>query len=87
MNVSRTEFVNAYVSSYYHGSKSKCDGCKSRPENQGDRRPSLVVEDAQSKDMVSMDTDPVCGMTVQRETTFAVYSYRDETYYFCAPAC
>ena len=31
--------------------------------------------------------DPVCGMTVTKETAAATYSYKGQTYYFCSKAC
>ena len=47
----------------------------------------LWLEDGQFKDMVKMDIDPVCGMSVEREKAPAHWEYRDETYYFCAVGC
>jgi len=31
--------------------------------------------------------DPVCGMTVTKETAAATYDYKGKTYYFCSKAC
>ena len=31
--------------------------------------------------------DPVCHMTVEKETARATSDYEGETYYFCAPGC
>lgn len=46
----------------------------------------LWLEDGQFKDVVEMDTDPVCRMAVERER--AVTGVRDgQTYYFCANGC
>jgi putative ABC transport system ATP-binding protein len=46
----------------------------------------LWLEDGQFKDLVTMATDPVCGMAVERE--HAVMDERDgHTYYFCSRGC
>ena len=46
----------------------------------------LWLEDGQFKDMVSMATDPVCGMAVEREK--AVSAEREgRTFYFCSRGC
>ena len=46
----------------------------------------LWLEDGQFKDMVTMATDPVCGMAVERER--AVSGERDgEAYWFCSRGC
>ena len=46
----------------------------------------LWLEDGQFKDIVEMATDPVCGMTVERDGS--VTGMRDGgTYYFCAKGC
>ena len=34
-----------------------------------------------------MPIDPVCGMTVEKETAAAMSEYKGVTYYFCAPGC
>ncbi len=31
--------------------------------------------------------DPVCHMTVEKQTARATSDYEGETYYFCAPGC
>ena len=46
----------------------------------------LWLEDGQFKDLVTMATDPVCGMAVERE--HAVMGERDgQTFYFCSRGC
>jgi putative ABC transport system ATP-binding protein len=46
----------------------------------------LWLEDGEFKDVVTMSTDPVCGMTVERDRAFSVE--RDgETSYFCSKGC
>ena len=46
----------------------------------------LWLEDGAFKDIVTMATDPVCGMAVERER--AVSAERDgETFYFCSRGC
>ena len=46
----------------------------------------LWLEDGAFKDMVTMASDPVCGMAVERER--AVTEQRDgETYFFCSNGC
>ena len=46
----------------------------------------MWLEDGQFKDVVTMATDPVCGMAVEREK--AVMGERDGiTYYFCSRGC
>lgn len=47
----------------------------------------LWLEDGQFKNMVKMDIDPVCGMSVEREKAPAQWEYRGESYYFCAKGC
>ncbi len=44
----------------------------------------LWLEDGQFKEMVSMATDPVCGMTVEREKAAALLEFEGTAYYFCA---
>ncbi|MCZ7665319.1 MAG: ATP-binding cassette domain-containing protein [Thermoleophilia bacterium] len=46
----------------------------------------LWLEDGEFKAMVSRALDPVCGMSVDRETAF-VAEYRGQSYYFCANGC
>lgn len=46
----------------------------------------LWLEDGQFKDLVTMATDPVCGMAVERDK--AVAGDRDgQTFYFCSRGC
>lgn len=46
----------------------------------------LWLEDGRFQDMISMATDPVCGMSIEREN--AVSAERDgQTYYFCSHGC
>jgi putative ABC transport system ATP-binding protein len=47
----------------------------------------LWLEDGQFKEMVTMATDPVCGMAVEREKTVATLDFDGITYYFCAKGC
>ena len=47
----------------------------------------LWLEDGQFKEMVSMATDPICGMTVEREKAVATLEFEGTTYYFCARGC
>ncbi|RPI26615.1 MAG: ATP-binding cassette domain-containing protein [Chloroflexota bacterium] len=46
----------------------------------------LWLEDGQFKEMVTMATDPVCGMTVERERAFQA-ELNGQAYYFCAAGC
>jgi YHS domain-containing protein len=43
--------------------------------------------DDEFKEMKTMATDPVCGMTVEREKAAATMEYEGTTYYFCARGC
>ncbi len=47
----------------------------------------LWLEDGQFKEMRTMATDPVCGMSIERETASATLSLNGTTYYFCAQGC
>jgi putative ABC transport system ATP-binding protein len=47
----------------------------------------LWLEDGQFKEMVTMATDPVCGMTVERERAAATLDFDGVTYYFCSKGC
>lgn len=47
----------------------------------------LWLEDGQFKEMVSMSTDPVCGMVVEREKAVATSVFDGVTYYFCSRGC
>lgn len=46
----------------------------------------LWLEDGQFKEMVSMTTDPVCGMTVEKEKSLSA-DWKGKMYYFCARGC
>jgi putative ABC transport system ATP-binding protein len=46
----------------------------------------LWLEDGRFKDMVSMATDPVCGMAVEREKA-VVAQWNGRTFYFCSRGC
>jgi putative ABC transport system ATP-binding protein len=46
----------------------------------------LWLEDGQFKDMVSMATDPVCGMAVERDKAVPE-EWNDQVYYFCSRGC
>ncbi len=46
----------------------------------------LWLEDGQFKEMVSMATDPVCGMTVEKEKSLST-EWNGKMYYFCARGC
>jgi putative ABC transport system ATP-binding protein len=46
----------------------------------------LWLEDGQFKEMVTMATDPVCGMTIEREQAFQA-EWEGQVYYFCARGC
>jgi len=46
----------------------------------------LWLEDGQFKEMVSMATDLVCGMTVEREQAIQA-EWEGQVYYFCARGC
>jgi putative ABC transport system ATP-binding protein len=47
----------------------------------------LWLEDGQFIDMVDMETDPVCGMSLEREKAPASAEFKGQTYYFCARGC
>ncbi len=47
----------------------------------------LWLEDGEFKQMQTMATDPVCGMTVDREKAPAMLDLNGMTYYFCARGC
>jgi Cu+-exporting ATPase len=36
---------------------------------------------------VAMETDPVCGMHIDREEAAGTLEYEGRTYYFCSQAC
>jgi putative ABC transport system ATP-binding protein len=46
----------------------------------------LWLEDGQFKEMVSMVTDPVCGMAIEREKAISL-EWEGQNYYFCAHGC
>src|SRR5512136_1232161 len=46
----------------------------------------LWLEDGQFKEIVTMATDPVCGMTVERERAVSA-EWQGQTFYFCARGC
>ncbi len=47
----------------------------------------LWLEDGQFKEMVTMVTDPVCGMTIEREKAAAQFEQGGVVYYFCSRGC
>ena len=47
----------------------------------------LWLEDGQFKEMVTMVTDPVCGMSIEREKAAATLERGGTTYYFCSKGC
>ena len=46
----------------------------------------LWLEDGQFKNIVTMATDPVCGMSVEREHAVSL-THGEATYYFCSRGC
>lgn len=46
----------------------------------------LWLEDGQFKEILTMATDPVCGMTIEREKAISA-EWEGQTYYFCARGC
>ena len=46
----------------------------------------LWLEDGQFKEMVTMATDPVCGMAVEREKAVKI-EWEGQPFYFCAQGC
>lgn len=46
----------------------------------------LWLEDGQFREMVNMATDPVCGMSVEREKSLNA-EWNGKLYYFCAKGC
>ena len=46
----------------------------------------LWLEDGQFKEMVTMATDPVCGMAVEREKAIE-FEWKGQHFYFCATGC
>jgi putative ABC transport system ATP-binding protein len=47
----------------------------------------LWLEDGQFKDVIEMAVDPVCGMSVDRESAPAQTEYEGQPFYFCARGC
>jgi len=47
----------------------------------------LWLEDGEFKDVVEMAVDPVCGMSVDKETAPAHAAHDGQTFYFCARGC
>jgi putative ABC transport system ATP-binding protein len=47
----------------------------------------LWLEDGEFKDVVEMALDPVCGMSVDRDSAPARTEYEGQVYYFCANGC
>jgi len=47
----------------------------------------LWLEDGEFKEMKTMATDPVCGMTVERENAPAMMEYEGTSHFFCARGC
>ena len=46
----------------------------------------LWLEDGQFKEIVTMATDPVCGMAVEQESAIKM-EREGQLYYFCAKGC
>ena len=47
----------------------------------------LWLEDGQFKEMTTMVTDPVCGMSVEQEKAAAQLEWNGRQYYFCSRGC
>lgn len=47
----------------------------------------LWLEDGRFKEMARMETDPVCGMAIDRERAAATLEWEGKTYYFCSKGC
>lgn len=47
----------------------------------------LWLEDGQFKEMRTMATDPVCGMSIERESATTTFLLNGTTFYFCAEGC
>lgn len=47
----------------------------------------LWLEDGQFKEMISMATDPVCGMAIEREKAATTVEVDGVRYYFCSKGC
>ncbi|NIN35691.1 MAG: ATP-binding cassette domain-containing protein [Gammaproteobacteria bacterium] len=47
----------------------------------------LWLEDGQFKDVIEMAVDPVCGMSVDRDSAPTYAEYDGQVFYFCARGC
>jgi putative ABC transport system ATP-binding protein len=47
----------------------------------------LWLEDGEFKNIVQMETDPVCGMVIEQESAPAQAQYDGHMFYFCAVGC
>lgn len=47
----------------------------------------LWLEDGQFKEMRTMATDPVCGMSIEQERATATFTFEGTMFYFCARGC
>jgi putative ABC transport system ATP-binding protein len=47
----------------------------------------LWLEDGEFKEMVTMVSDPVCQMPIERERAASSLEHEGETYYFCSKGC
>jgi putative ABC transport system ATP-binding protein len=47
----------------------------------------LWLDDGEFKNIIEMALDPVCGMSVDRDSAPAQAQYDDNTFYFCANGC
>lgn len=47
----------------------------------------LWLEDGRFKEIERMETDPVCGMAIERDRAAAVMESGGKTYYFCSRGC
>ncbi|HEX9676510.1 MAG TPA: ATP-binding cassette domain-containing protein, partial [Anaerolineales bacterium] len=47
----------------------------------------LWLEDGEFKEMTTMVTDPVCGMSVEQEKAAAQLEWNGRQYYFCSRGC
>jgi Cu+-exporting ATPase len=63
---------------YYFCSTACKDAFAKEPEKY------LAKSQAQKTDKA---VDPVCGMSVQKESAKATYEYKGQTYYFCCSGC
>jgi Cu+-exporting ATPase len=49
--------------------------------------PTAKQEETNKVAIEAVTVDPVCGMTVNRETAAGSYEYKGQTYYFCSAHC